>query len=73
MYTDRYNKLLNRVMKGIPRSARKELRMNLAFPMIGSRNSPDIEVIDRVDRTAVIIDVTILFENGRDEFDAGKQ
>ncbi|VDP50473.1 unnamed protein product, partial [Soboliphyme baturini] len=39
----------------------------------GSRNRPDIVVIDKVGRTAVIVDVTIPFENGRDAFDAARQ
>ncbi|VDO95977.1 unnamed protein product [Soboliphyme baturini] len=41
--------------------------------MISSQNHLDIVVIDKVSRTAVIVDVTIPFENGRDAFDAAKQ
>ncbi|VDP52381.1 unnamed protein product [Soboliphyme baturini] len=57
---------------GHPVEARKELRLNLAPQIIGSRNIPDIVVIDRVGRTVIIVDVAIWFENGREAFDAAR-
>ncbi|VDP29191.1 unnamed protein product [Soboliphyme baturini] len=58
---------------GILRSTRKELRVKLALPMICSGNCQDIVVIQRVERTAIIVDVTILLEKGLDTFNAAGQ
>ncbi|TKR65579.1 hypothetical protein L596_025966 [Steinernema carpocapsae] len=64
LITRRHNAVQNRLVNAIPRRSEQMVYVNQRIPGICSARRPDIVVIKPDSKEAVIIDVTIPFENG---------
>ncbi|TKR65577.1 hypothetical protein L596_025964 [Steinernema carpocapsae] len=63
LITKRHNAVQTRLINAIPKKAGRIITSNVPIPGISS-NRPDIVVTDTLKKEAIIIDVTIPFENG---------